>query len=37
MSFKGVIYTPVYLPIQKLANMFPRRSSEVISPVISPK
>lgn len=26
-----------YFPIQKLANIFPSRSSLVISPVISPK
>ncbi len=27
----------IYFPIQKLAKIFPKRSSLVISPVISPK
>ena len=34
---KKCLTTTLYLPIQKLAKMFPRSSSELISPVISPK
>ena len=34
---KKRLTTTLYFPIQKLAKMFPRSSSELISPVISPK
>ena len=34
---KAIVYSPNYLPIQKLANIFPRSSSDEIDPVSIPK
>ena len=34
-NYLGIVYTPVYFPIQKFAKILPSTSSLVISPVIS--
>ena len=34
---KAIVYSPNYLPIQKLAKMFPSSSSDEIVPVSIPK